>query len=136
MQKRYEYESQRIKDLDAKAGNLIGYVGIITGLILGLGPFGLLEKFDQNEILYLYLAGVTSFSISICLALYAVKITSYQFRPDYEYILEILQLKFSNYCEVITKHILNMAVALEMNRQTNNTKAKRIRLSWFFLLLG
>lgn len=29
-EKRYNYELQRIKDLDSKVGNLIGYVGIVT----------------------------------------------------------------------------------------------------------
>lgn len=44
VQKRYDHEWDRARDLDGKAGHLLGYVTIITGLILGLGAFSIVER--------------------------------------------------------------------------------------------
>lgn len=65
VKRRYDAELQRTKDLDTKAGNLIGYVTIVTGLIVGLGTFSILEKlsFPQYYIPYLLGVGALLFSI-------------------------------------------------------------------------
>jgi hypothetical protein len=58
MQKRFDYEMQRISDLDDKAGNLIGYTTIVTGLIVGLGTFDILDKLSRPEFYIPYFGGI------------------------------------------------------------------------------
>ena len=54
LKRRYDSAIQRRHFLDDKASNLIGYITIITGIIIiiGLGTFGILEKIT-NEVVYI-----------------------------------------------------------------------------------
>lgn len=62
VQKRYDHEWDRARDLDGKAGHLLGYVTIITGLILGLGAFSIVER-----LFIPYFAGIASLLFSTVL---------------------------------------------------------------------
>jgi hypothetical protein len=111
VQKRYDLELQGIKDLDSKAGNLIGYVGIVTSLILGLGTFGLLSNITRIDYFILYFGGVIAFSLSIISSLLATKIRTFQFRPlvaqAQDYIIDIGK---DRYDELLTTSIAQMTL--------------------------
>jgi hypothetical protein len=137
VQKRYDFELQGIKDLDSKAGNLIGYVGIVTSLILGLGTFGLLGNITRIDYFILYFGGVIAFSLSIISSLLATKIRMFEFRPlpaqarDY-----IIDPGKDRYDELLRTSIAQMTDAFNTNNGINTTKANRIKWSYIFFITG
>ncbi len=137
VQKRYDLEIQGIKDLDSKAGTLIGYVGIVTSLILGLGTSGLLNNITKIDYFILYFGGVIAFSLSIISSLLATKIRTFQFRPlavqaqDY-----IIDPRKDRYIELLTTSIAQMTDAFTANNGINITKANRIKWSYIFFISG
>jgi hypothetical protein len=139
VQKRYEFELQRSKDLDTKGGNLIGYVSVVTGLILGLGTFGLLGKLTEMKYFALYFGGVAALAASIGFALYAAKATKFEFRPDYDVVKDYLSApsgRILNYCQFIRELTQDMTLAFTANSVTNDNKGNRILVSWLCLIVG
>jgi hypothetical protein len=137
VQKRYEFELQGIKDLDSKAGSLIGYVGIVTSLILGIGTFALLGNITRIDYFILYFGGVISFSLSIIFSLLATRIRTYEFRPlENQPSYFIREPGRDRYNELLRTSISNMTYAFKTNNQINITKANRIKWSYIFFIVG
>ena len=83
VRKRYDIELQSSKDLDNKAGNLIGYVTIVTSIIVGLGASSILGKLSEPVYSIPYLVGIASLLFSIILSLFCDKGENLVNHPSY-----------------------------------------------------
>jgi hypothetical protein len=80
--KQYDNQVQRRRDLDSKAGSLIGYVTIVTGLLIGLGTFSILGSLSKPQFYLPYFMGIASLIASIVFSLLAVIIRKWTAVPD------------------------------------------------------
>jgi len=80
--KQYDDQLQRKRDLDGKAGSLIGYVTIVTGLLIGLGTFAILGSLSKPQFYFPYFIGIASLIVSIVFSLLAVRIRKWSAVPD------------------------------------------------------
>jgi hypothetical protein len=81
IKRRFDSEGERTNNLDGKAGNLVGFVSVLVGLLLGAGSLlsgGEILKSSillSSHVLTLpYFVGVASLLTSIGCALIALKI--------------------------------------------------------------
>ena len=81
IKRRFDSESDRTKNLDDKAGNLVGFVSVLVGLLLGAGSILSGGEILKSSILISslglnlpYFVGVASLLTSIGCALIALKI--------------------------------------------------------------
>jgi hypothetical protein len=134
---RYAAEMERTRDLDGKAGNLIGYVSIVTGLIVGLGTFSILEKLSSPQYYIPYLIGIGGLLVSIILSLLAVKITStWLYSPGIADLKRYYQDGQADYTALSDEVVPALIHALEQNFNSNNSKATKVMISWIFLVIG
>src|SRR5690348_5110045 len=88
IQKRLDDEIQRTNNLDTKAGNLVGFVSVLVGLLLGAGSLlSGAEIFKSSALLSnhtfapIYFVGVAFLLISIGSSLYALKARRWMIIP-------------------------------------------------------
>lgn len=127
---------QSAKDLDGKAGNLIGYVTIVTGLIIGLGTFSILEKLSQPQYYVPYFIGIAALLASIIISLLAIRIRSWYSTPVIEDLEDYLKDNNMDYKSVVIQVALPMIYALKQNFTINQCKARLIYWSWMCLVIG
>ena len=136
VKRRYDSELERIRDLDDKAGNLIGYVTVVTGLLIGLGTLDILDKLARAEYFVPYFAGIILLLLSLVLSLVALKVSKWTVSPDIDTIHSILRDSAYKYRTVIRQGIMRMGeVVLEIEKK-NNEKARIIAWSWYCLIAG
>jgi hypothetical protein len=135
-EKRYNFEMQRAKDLDGKAGNIIGYVSIITALTLGLGTIEIIEKVTRVELFYLFFGGVLALVVSIISSLFVVKVRRFQIRPNYENLEFFFNQLQPDYLTLLRNNASDLIKAFKENFKVNESKAFRLLLSWIFLIIG
>jgi hypothetical protein len=136
VKRRYDAELQRTKDLDTKAGNLIGYVSIVTGLIVGLGTFSILEKLSSPQYYVPYIVGVAALLLSIIASLFALRVISWEFSGKIKQIEHYYNdVKRTNESiALVTFH--SMIQAIVRNAEKNESKANKIMISWISLVIG
>jgi hypothetical protein len=132
----YDAEWQRTKDLDSKAGSLIGYVTIVTGLIIGLGTFSILDKLSLPVFYVPYFIGISALLLSIVISLFAIKVTTWEFSPRIEDLEEYYKDPKRVYKSVIVTVLFHISQAVKINFNINQSKATRISLSWICLVIG
>ena len=88
IKRRYDSEWNRVKDLESKANNLIGFVSIIVGLLLGSGTFKLSAALLYSLVSIPYFLGVGILLVSIEFALGAVRVRRYGALPDVRDLLD------------------------------------------------
>jgi hypothetical protein len=133
---RYDAELQRTRDLDGKTGNLIGYVSIVTGLIVGLGTFSILEKLSGPQYYIPYLLGIGGLLVSIITSLLAVRTKVWKFSPGIQDLTKYYQDGQADYEQLADIVIPAMIDALKQNFHDNNSKAGKVMISWIFLVVG
>lgn len=136
VKRRYDAEWQRAKDLDGKAGSLIGYVTIVTGLIVGLGTFSILGKLSVPLYYTPYFIGIASLLLSIVISLFAIKIRSWEFSPRILDLQEYYKDIKRDYTSITVTVFFSMAQAVRNNSKNNELKAFRISISWICLVIG
>jgi hypothetical protein len=135
--RRYDEELERGKSLDGKASNLIGYVTIVSGIIIGLGTFSILEKLAAVQYYIPYLLGIAALLGSIVASLFAVKITQYHYSPGDEALLEYYTTDNQpTYDSVATSVLYYLMDAAKKNSVINERKALKIKVSWISLVIG
>jgi hypothetical protein len=139
IKRRYDLELQRASDFDSKAGNLIGYTTIITGLLLGLGTFDILDKTTKLEYFYIFFIGIGLLVLSLIASLCVVKLKKFNVEPrakDLEdYIADIDDPIFTTRTYV-RRTLTTMHEAISPLVFINKDKAFRLKLSWYLLVSG
>jgi hypothetical protein len=134
--RRYDHELQRTKDLDDKAAGLIGYVTIVTGLLVGLGTFGILEKLSKPEYYIPYFGGIGLLLFSIISSLMSIRLTKWDVVPKFEDLQSVINNQDYKYRTIMRRIFLAMSDAVNNNRKNNNEKVKWTKISWFCLIGG
>lgn len=136
VKRRYDTEWQRTTDLDSKAGGLIGYVTIVTGLLIGLGTFSILDKLSAPQYYIPYFIGIGSLLLAILMSLCAVKTRVFYSSPTNEQLERFYQDNEMYYQRIATHIIPTMLKAIKDNANFNDSKAGFISKSWFCLVIG
>lgn len=135
--KHYQSELELRKELDGKAGNLIGYVTIVTGLLIGLGTFSIIDSLQKPEYYLPYFVGIASLIISIVFSLGAVRVRKWVIVPDVEKLWDaVMRDPVFTYNTVIKRVGVDMVDAVKSNHEYNEQKAKWTLISWYFLVFG
>ena len=136
VKRRYDGEWQRTRDLDSKAGSLIGCVTIVTGVVIGLGTFSILEKLSEPLYYIPFFLGLASLLFSIIMSLIAIKIRSWYFSPAIEYLEKFSRDVTLDYKAVATQLLYFISQAVRENFGYNQFKGKFISVSWISLVVG
>lgn len=139
VKRRYDFELQRANNLDTKAGNLIGYITIVTGLLVGLGTFDLLNKLSRPEYFITYFSGIASLIFSMISSLIAVRVIKYNIEPkvyDLNRFLKNIDSTDWKYVTIIRQSIRPFIDAIVYAKEISNKKAAYITASWIGLVVG
>jgi hypothetical protein len=106
IKRRIDSEGQRINSLDTKAGNLVGYVSVLVGLLLGGGSLlsgGAIFKtssvlLSSNHIVpFIYFVGVAFLLVSIDCSLTALKVRRWIAVPNVHVLIsDYISLPYSD----------------------------------------
>jgi hypothetical protein len=140
----YDFTIKDMDSLDAKASNMITFVGIIVGIYSGFGK-GFLDSIDKTKYLYDYIAyynialiilmiGLLVLLISIACALVAYKLYNITIVPYPPYFYEHY---ITNDAHTADNILDNLTVAFVSAFQLNNNKRgeKAFFISWSFITL-
>jgi hypothetical protein len=137
---RFRLEWQRINDLDGKATNIIGFVGIIVSLHVGLGGFLLKEIPKTNEYYFylyvLFLLGIIFLMCSILYALKAYYMKTWIAIPDTEILIEKYAKKDRSKIDIVRIVSQEISDAVKENKIKNDDKSVSIKDSFRFLVFG
>lgn len=125
--KRFQFERDRTKHLDDKASNIIGFVGIITGLVSGLGGFLLKPPINATKTIatILFFVTLVCLILSFIFGLRAYHIKEFTVVPDPYFLI-------GRYEEEKRERIIqdlydNYAVSIEQNMMLNDQKVGHIK---------
>jgi hypothetical protein len=136
VKRRYDSEWERLKGLDDKAGNLIGYVSIVTGLLLGLGIFEIVDKLTKPVYYLSYFGGIILLLSSIILSMIAIKVREWSIAPKIDTVQSMLKDEDYNNGTVLREGIEQMGNIVKENEDAINKKANWVELSWYCLIGG
>lgn len=136
VKRRYDEEWQRIKDLDSKAGNLIGFSSIITGLTIGVGTLGLCGMLLTSEEIFFYFLGVSSLLGSVLLTIIATRVMRWDSAPESDWIKNVLNNTGLDYEWVLAQNIIRMGKVVKDLEKKCDSKAKIIQCSSIALFIG
>lgn len=139
LKRRYDSAIERRHFLDDKASNLIGYVTIITAIIIiiGLGTFVILEKITNEVVYILYFTGIGSLILSLIFSLLVIRTKKFKADSNIENLKEYFQ--DNNrwiYEQIIIRHIDIMFDSIPILDNENTKKTNLIQLSWTLLVGG
>jgi hypothetical protein len=140
IRKRFDDEKERTNNLDSKAHNLVGYTSLVVGLLLGGGSVlsgGEIFKstiLSSNIFTLIYFVGISFLLISIGFALTALKVRRWIVVPNVQTLIDDYTLL--PYSEVLQRNAGEMAKAVGNSEKRNNSKARLIEWSWYFLIAG
>jgi hypothetical protein len=140
---RYDSELQRTEGLDSKGSNLIGYVTVITGLIVGLGTIDVLAKLlTTSYTAVAYFLGLAFLIASAICALLGTKTRKWHYSPTIEWCLQWLQdPNFSadkgyDRRSVLQRAAIEIGDAVKYNFEENQRKASWLNWAWILLVVG
>jgi hypothetical protein len=135
IKRRYDNEWQRINNLDSKANNLVGYISLVTGFLLGSATFAMSSALICRPVLSsVYFSGIGILIVSIVLALLASKVRMWPNVPNVKFLLESYTAE--PYDVVLKTNAATMAEAISEIEVQNNKKALYISRCWYFLIGG
>jgi hypothetical protein len=132
----------RIERVDSNAGNLIGYVTVITGLIVGLGPLDLLSKALMTYSAIAYFIGLGFLLGSAISALLATRVRTWHLSPTVEWCLKWIQdpelssSKGFDHLSVLQRSAIEIGDAVNHNFDVNQRKALWLIIAWILLVIG
>jgi hypothetical protein len=132
---RYNDALNHWNSLDNKASNLIGYVTIVTGLLVGIGTFDMFDKINLPILYILFFIGLVFLVLSITTSLITVKIRFYYVVPSAEEI-EMIFNKNWKYRTIVRQTFIAMVDSLKRIDIHNNSKVFWLGWSWYFLVAG
>jgi len=134
--RRFQYESERTKRLDDKASNVMGFVGIITGLVSGLGALALKVPTNLTEVIatILFFLTIAALICSFVFSLIGYRIKKFIIVPDAYFLIGAYEGKHKE--RILRDLNDNYAVAIEENMTLNNRKVAHINRAMYALFLG
>jgi drug/metabolite transporter (DMT)-like permease len=130
----YDSEVNRFNLMDNKGGNLIGFVSVIVAILVGLSGFEFLKEISTSWIAIPYFIGLSMLVTSISCALFAIKIRKYRSVPHPSHLMG--RYLEADYSLVIRGVAATMRDSINRSVTINETKAKWINRSWYFLIAG
>lgn len=135
IRERFDQEWSRIGELDDKAANIIGFVGIIAGFLLGIESLILVQTPTLNALLViLYLLGIGFLMVSMILGLMAYRVRRWEVVPNVRVLIEEYTTK--THTEVLRRVAGETSLVVQQIKDQSNEKAGLIRRAWAFLILG
>jgi hypothetical protein len=134
---RFDLDWARIGTLDQKAGNAIGFVGIILSLVLAIGDLFLADITNGSKIYYYAAFAIIIFLLiaSIFLALLATQIKNYKAFPgEIEDWIDEVEGEDKQF--VIESAVLNYKEAIKNNVGLINKKAEYLKYSYYLFFAG
>lgn len=131
--RRFQYENERTKHLDDKAINIMGFVGIIDGLVSSLGVLTLQALANLIATVLLFLA-IAALIFSFLFSLQGYRIKGFTVVPDPYFLIGAYEGRDKD--QVIRDLNDNYAVAIEENMGLNNRKATWIKRAMYTLLVS
>jgi hypothetical protein len=131
--RRFQYENERTKHLDDKASNVMGFVGIITGLVSSLGALTLQALTNLIATVLLFLA-IAALIFSFLFSLQGYRIKEFTVVPNPYFLIGEYEGKDKD--QVIRDLDANYAVAIEDNMKLNDRKATWIKRAMYTLLVS
>src|SRR5437667_11804301 len=133
-QKAYDRQWQRISDLDSKAANQIGFTGLIIGFVLGNASL-LQARVATNDLLIeSFIVAVLALLTSFFLGITGFMVRKWRIVPNP--IAVIRAYADGSYEQMVLEVGGETAKAEQEIRLGNDTKARRIRYSSYFMLAG
>jgi hypothetical protein len=132
----YDNESDIKKILDDKGSNLIGYITIVTGLLIGLGTFDIFDRLTLPQFYIPYFTGIALFLASIIFSMLTVRVKEYVFVPTVEDLRNTLNNEDWTHRTVMRQFITGALNAIELNHLKNERKASWVTFSWGCLISG
>ena len=133
---RFKRELERTHHLDIKANNIIGFIGILTGIVSGFGAFTLKIPTTDLEMvtLAIYGSSLIFLFLSLVFGMKAHFPQKFTIVPDPYFLID----KYGNATQQKTINDLsdNYAVAVEENLILNNSKIKNIKRSMYCLFIA
>lgn len=117
IKRRFDNEGERTNSLDGKAGNFVGFVSVVVGLLLGGGSlllggniFGFSAILSNHILALLYFLGIGSLLASIVSSLFALRIRKWIMVPHVKTLIsDYVMLPYS---EVLQRNAGEMAKAV------------------------
>jgi hypothetical protein len=132
----YDYEFETRGVLDDKGSNLIGYVTIVTGLLIGLGTFEIFDKLSLPEYYIPYFAGIALLLATIVFSMLSVRVKEYKFVPTVDALRKVVDDDNWDNRTIIRQFNTGAMKAIEENHLKNERKATWVSLSWGCLISG
>ena len=139
IKERNEFEHQRSLNLDNKAGNLIGWIGLIISILSASNGI-LFDQDDEvlkittNEV-YLLIIILVFLICSLFFSLVAFRIREYIVVPEPARSL-IEYYKDKSHRTTLKEFTATMSTAIENNKKQNDKKADLITIAWILFLTG
>lgn len=141
IEKRVESEQERSNILDSKASNIIGYVGLIIGLLVTVISFIFGDLSQNEEIIKYYssyriilLFGILFLLGSIVVSIHAYFVREYQIVPSTKALIENYAKEDRDITTILRLVSQEMSDVLYDNKKIIDDKAKSIKMSLTFLL--
>ena len=137
-------EFERSNILDNKASGIIGFTGIIIGLLGSLISF-LLEKISGNTPLFFYyqsfrvvlLTGIVILFGSMFICLFAFSIRTYTIVPNTEHLIEkYARDKNKSKCDVLQVVGLEISESIKKNAIIDDEKARFVKFGLILFAVG
>jgi hypothetical protein len=142
IKRRYDAEIEKITNLDGKANNLIGFVAVVVGLIVGGGAFKISIIAAHIELWSPFFGGIALLLLSIFFALFLSRIRNWAEAPDFNTLFTVLTSPdqydptLYNYQNVLKANAQAMIDATTNNVSTNKQKISHLDKSWWLLIFG
>ncbi len=135
IQRRLDGEWQRLRDLDSKASNMIGFVSVAVSLLLGTGTISFMNvgTLDPNLASFFFV-GTGLLIGSIILGMVGYKVREWTDVPDVRHLID--EYKDKPYGKVLQKNAGTMAKVVEELEDKLNDKARFIDIAWYLLIAG
>ena len=122
--------------LDDKGSNLIGYITIVTGLLVGLGTFNVSDKLSLPQYYIPYFIGIGLLLGTIVFSMLSVRVKNYSYAPIVPDLRRVLNDDRWHYRTIVRQFVVVATKCIEQNDNRNNRKALWITISWWFLIGG
>jgi hypothetical protein len=125
--KRFERELERANHLDDKASNIIGFIGVLTGIVSGFGAFTLKFPTNETELVVTSLFGLSLLALfsAFIFGLKAYSPQKFTLVPDQYYLIG--EYEKAEKKRVIGDLCDNYAIAIEDNMIINDSKVNNIK---------
>jgi len=134
VEKMYQSEWDRLRSIDNKAGNIVGFISVAVGFLLGTVTLGLS---DVNNLHYgvatIFLLGVGVLILAIGFGLYAMKVRSWDIL-DVNHLLSEYTKK--QYKTAIRSIAATLGDSIKNMVDEINRKANLLKYAWITTIIG